>query len=146
MVAAVAFLLALPVLAAETITPIADILKNRDLANGRNFCVVGKPVEIKEKVGEVTGKHLFRGKIDDGTGQLTLFAYGRFPAIHIGEAIEVCGKYTKFYLSKGNNPYHNQIEARAILKGKMISAGLVDIVNGEVAVRPKKRAPGPPSP
>lgn len=144
--AAALLLLSLSASATETITPISAILKNRDLANGRNFCVVGKPVEIKEKVGEVTGKHLFRGKIDDGTGQLTLFAYGKFPAIILGEAIEVCGKYTKFYLSKGNNAYHNQIEARAILKGKMISAGLVDIVNGEVMLRPKKPAPAPPAP
>ncbi|MEQ1917909.1 MAG: hypothetical protein ABL955_01810, partial [Elusimicrobiota bacterium] len=93
--AALLALLALPA-AAETITPISDILKNRERANGRNFCVVGKPVEIDQRVGRVTGKHLFRGKIDDGTGRLEIFAFGYFPPVALGERIEVCGKYNRF--------------------------------------------------
>jgi hypothetical protein len=137
-------LLALPAAAAaETITPIADILRNRDWANGKNFCVVGKPVEITEKYGEVTGKHLFRGKIDDGTGRLVLFSYGNFPAVALGEAIEVCGRYDKFKVSKGNKNYHNQIEARVILKGKLIASGAVE-VGESIVLAAKKPAPPPP--
>lgn len=142
--AALLAVLALPVSAeVETITPIGDILRNRERANGRNFCVVGKPIEINSKVGEVTGKHLFRGKISDGTGVLVLFAYGQFPSISFGETIEVCGRYDKFYLSKGNNGYHNQIRASAILKGKGIASGRVKL--GEtVMLADRKAAPPPP--
>lgn len=145
MLSAASLLLALtsPVFA-ETITPIAGILANRDRANGRNFCVVGKPVEINQKVGEVTGKHLFRGKIDDGTGRLVLFAYGNFPSVSLGEAIEVCGRYDKFYLSKGSNGYHNQLKAALILKGKNIAADRVNL--GEIITLRAKQDGGPPAP
>lgn len=137
--------LALAASATETITPISHILRNRDLANGRNFCVVGKPVKITEKVGEVTGKHLFRGILSDGTGQLMIFAYGNFPRVSLGEAIEVCGRFSKFYLSKGNNGYHNQLEAAAILKGKLIASGAVEIGETITAVSQRK-ASGPQAP
>lgn len=130
--------------AVETITPVGDILKNREAANGRNFCVVGKPVSIKEKTGEVTGKHLFRGMLDDGTGQIMIFAYGNFPRVSLGEAIEVCGRFNKFYLSKGNNGYHNQLEAAAILKGRMIASGSIEL--GETIRARPKTASAPPRP
>ncbi len=130
--------------AAETITPVETILKNRDAANGRHFCVVGKPVITENKVGRVTGKHLFRGKIDDGTGTLELFAFGRFPAVATGELIEVCGKFHKYYLHRHGVGYHDEIVAEAILKGKGIGAGLVEITpKGIVAGNKKAGAPAP---
>ncbi len=113
------------VVSAETITPISSILANRDRANGRNFCVVGIPIEIKQKFGEVTNKHLFRGRISDGTGELILFAYGNFPILSGGEKIEACGRFDKFYVSPSKKHYHNQLKATAILKGNGINAGLV---------------------
>jgi hypothetical protein len=137
-------LLALPASAAvETITPISDILRNRDWANGKNFCVVGKPVSIEEKFGKVTGKHLFRGKLDDGTGTLELFAFGYFPPVAVGEAIEVCGRYDKFRFHKNNVGYHNEIEAVAILKGKGIASGAI-VVGDTITAAPRKSAPPPP--
>ena len=142
---AAALLLALAASApAETITPIDAVLKNRDAANGRHFCVVGKPVITENKVGRVTGKHLFRGKIDDGTGTLELFAFGRFPSVATGELIEVCGKFHKYYMHRHGVAYHDEIVAEAILKGKGIAAGLVEITPKGIVAGNKKA--GPPSP
>ncbi len=132
--------LALPASAAvETITPVADIFRNRERANGRNFCVVGKPVEIDQRIGRVTGKHLFRGKLDDGTGQLQIFAFGRFPPVALDERIEVCGKYNRFKIHRNGVGYHDEIEAVAILKGKGIAAG--SVVIGETISAAPKPAP-----
>lgn len=131
--------------AVETITPMGDILKNREWANGRNFCVVGKPVEMDERIGRVTGKHLFRGKVDDGTGRLEIFAFGYFPPVALGELIEVCGKYNRFKVHRNGVGYHDEIEAVAILKGKGIAAG--KIVLGEtITAAPKKKSAAPPPP
>jgi len=140
-----AVVLAISVSAAvvETITPTGDILKDRDRANGRNFCVVGTPAAINQKFGEVTGKHLFRGKIDDGTGALILFSYGSFPVLAVGEKIEACGRFDKFYVSPSKKHYHNQLKASIILKGKGIASGLVE-VGEKITVRPQK--PEPPRP
>lgn len=122
---------------AETITPIASILANRDAANGRTFCVVGVPVEIKQKFGEVTNKHLFRGRINDGTGELILFSYGSFPVLATGEKIEACGRFDKFYISPSKKHYHNQLKAAIILKGSGIAAGMVEVGDSiKVAKKP----------
>lgn len=72
--------------AIEPITKIGAILKNRDLANGKWFCVVGVPTITESKIGRVTGKHLFRGRLDDGTGTLEMFAFGHFPKVASGNA------------------------------------------------------------
>lgn len=148
MTLAAALLLALAgsAAAAETITPIGAILKNRDRENGRHFCVVGKPVITEDKVGRVTGKHLFRGKIDDGTGVLELFAFGSFPPVASGELIEVCGKYHKFYLHRHGVGYHDEIVAAAILKGKGIASGMVEVTGTGIVPGKKKSKAAPPSP
>jgi hypothetical protein len=123
--------------AVEPITPMGDILKNRESWNGRSFCVVGKPVEMDERIGRVTGKHLFRGKIDDGTGRLEIFAFGHFPSVALGERIEVCGKYNRFKIHRNGVGYHDEIEAVAILKGAGIAAGKV-IVGKTITLAPKE--------
>lgn len=148
MTLAASLLLALagPAAAAETITSIGLILKNRDAANGRHFCVVGRPVITEDKVGRVTGKHLFRGRIDDGTGALELFAFGRFPPVASGELIEVCGKFHKYYLHRHGVGYHNEIVAEAILKGKGIAAGKVEITPRGIVAGTKGKRPAPPAP
>ena len=131
--ALLALLLALPAsAAAEPITKAGDILKNRDAVNGHAVCVVGKAVSIEQRYGTVTGKHLFRANFDDGTGTLIIFNYGHFPKIQIGELIEVCGRYDKSYTSPSGNIYKNQLTTAAILKGKGISAGLLDIVGDKI--------------
>jgi len=86
----------------EAITPIDVILKHRNAANGRHFCVIGAPTITENKIGRMTGKQLFRGQIDDGKGKLEFFAFGNFPPIKAG----VVG---------------------AILKGAGMAAGLVEI-------------------
>lgn len=134
---------------AEAITRAADILQDRDAADGRNFCVVGKPVAIDQRFGRATGKHLFRGKLDDGTGRLEIFAFGYFPPVGLGESIEVCGRYNKSKLHKNGLVYSDEIEAAAILKGKGIASGAVEV--GE-SVTPRAKAVAsaqaavPPSP
>jgi len=144
--AVVLLLLAGPAAATETITPIGDILKNRERVNGQHVCVVGKPVITENKVGRVTGKHLFRGGIADGTGVLALFAFGNFPTVASGELIEVCGKYHKFYLHRHGVGYHNEIVAAAILKGRGIASGMVEITAAGIVPRQmkKKAVPSPP--
>lgn len=143
---AVLLQLAGPAAAAEMITPIVDILKNRERMNGRYVCVVGEPVITENKIGRVTGKHLFRGGIDDETGALALFAFGKFPIIASGELIEVCGKYRKFYLYRHGVGYHNEIGAAAILKGSGIASGMVEITGAGIVPRKKKRSAVPPPP
>lgn len=132
--------------AAETITPVADILRNRDRSNGRHFCVVGKPVITENTVGRVTGKRLFRGTLSDGTGALALFAFGQFPPVAGGEPIEVCGKYHKYYLHRHGVGYHDEIVAAAILKGKGIASGMVAITAEGVVAGAAARKAGPASP
>jgi hypothetical protein len=124
----------------EAITPVGDILKNRDRSNGASFCVVGKPVEMDERVGRATGKHLFRGKLDDGTGRVEIFAFGWFPPVALGEKIEVCGKFNRFKIHRNGVGYHDEIEAAAILKGKGIASGLV-VVGKTVVMAPKEKKP-----
>ncbi|MDX6769592.1 MAG: hypothetical protein SF051_08680 [Elusimicrobiota bacterium] len=111
----------------EAITPIGAILKNRDLANGRHFCVVGLPTVTENKVGRVTGKHLFRGQLDDGTGKLEFFAFGRFPRVTVGERVEMCGKYHKYNLHRHGVGFADELVVAAMLKGAGIGAGLVEV-------------------
>jgi len=129
--------------AAEMITPIGFILANRDRLNGRSFCVVGIPVEMRQRFGEVTNKHLFRGKLSDGTGELILFSYGSFPILAAGEKIEACGRFDKFYVSPSKKTYRNQLKASVILKGPGIAAGLVQIVGDQITVAKKPAVPAP---
>lgn len=141
MPAALLLALALGASAAETpiepITKIGAILKNRDLANGRHFCVVGAPTVTENKIGRVTGKHLFRGQLDDGTGKLEFFAFGRFPKVETGERVEMCGKFHKYYLHRHGVGYSNELVVAAILKGDGIAAGRVMLGPDGVRARPK---------
>lgn len=123
--------------AVEPITKIGAILKNRDLANGKHFCVVGLPTVTENKIGRVTGKHLFRGQIDDGTGKLEFFAFGRFPKVETGERVEMCGKFHKYYLHRHGVGYSNELVVAAILKGDGIAAGRVVLGPDGVRARPK---------
>ena len=145
---ALAFI-ALPA-AADPITKAGDILKNRDVMDGRSVCVIGKVVSVNEKFGQVTGKHLFRGTLNDATGSVMIFSYGYFPKIALGETIEVCGRFAKTYVSPSKNVYQNQVTTAAILKDRGINAGLVDIIDDKVVANAKgtRSAQGvrPPSP
>lgn len=126
-----------PAPAVEPITRIDAILKNRELSNGRYFCVAGAPTVTENKVGRVTGKHLFRGQIDDGTGKLEFFAFGKFPLVREGERIELCGKYHKFKLHRHGVGFADEIVVEAMLKGANIGAGRVELGPGGVRLRPK---------
>jgi hypothetical protein len=121
----------------EPITAVSAILKNRDQANGRRFCVVGVPTVTYNRVGRVTGKLLFRGQLDDGTGKLEFFAFGKFPAVSTGERVEICGKFHKHYLHRNGVGVSNEIIAEAILKGAGIAAGKVEL--GPNGVRARKK-------
>ncbi len=116
-----------PAPSVEPIVKIGVILKNRDRANGHHFCVVGLPTVTENKVGRVTGKHLFRGQLDDGTGKLEFFAFGSFPPVLPGERVEMCGKFHKYNLHRHNVGYANELVVAAILKGPGIAAGLVEL-------------------
>jgi hypothetical protein len=130
-----------PAPAVEPIARIGAILKNRDRANGRDFCVVGLPTVTENKIGRVTGKHLFRGQIDDGTGKLEFFAFGSFPRVQPGERVEMCGKFHKYNLHRHNVGYTNELVVAAILKGPGIAAGLVEIGPDGVRHRAKPASP-----
>lgn len=149
MLLAAALALALPV-SAEPISRAADVLKNRDALEGHTICAVGKIVDLDERYGKVTGKHLFRAKLDDGTGILQVFAFGFFPKVSNGEPVEACGRFNKAKRHKNGVIYPNEIEAVAILKGKGIAAGLLDIVDDRVVTKaktaPSAQAVKPPSP
>lgn len=130
--AAAALLLSLtaagePSPAVEPIAPIGTLLKNRDRANGRYFCVVGAPTVTENKVGRVTGKHLFRGQLDDGTGKLEFFAFGKFPLVKEGERVEMCGRFHKFKLHRHGVGFNNELVVEVMLKGANIAAGLVEV-------------------
>lgn len=131
-----ALLLAAPA-AADPITRAGDVLKNRDALNGRSVCVVGKATKLEERFGTVTGKHLFRGKFDDGTGELVIFNYGHFPKIAPDEPFQACGRFLKSYTSPSGKVYLNQITTSVILKGAGMNSGLVDIVDGRIVPKAK---------
>ncbi len=135
----IALLLALPA-SADPITKAGDVLKNRDALHGRSVCVVGKADKMEERFGTVTGKHLFRGKFTDGTGELIVFNYGHFPKIAPGEPFQACGRFLKSYTAPSGNIYLNQITTSVILKGSGINAGLVDIVDGRIVPQAKGKA------
>lgn len=118
--------------AVEPIAPIGALLKNRDRANGRYFCVVGTPTVTENKVGRVTGKHLFRGQLDDGSGRLEFFAFGRFPLVKEGERVEMCGRFHKFKLHRHGVGFNNELVVEVMLKGANIAAGLVEVKPGGV--------------
>lgn len=142
-------LLALPA-SADPITKAGDILKNRDAMDGRAVCLVGKTKSVEERYGKVTGQHLFRGKFDDGTGEVLIFSYGFFPKIAVGETIEVCGRYAKAYVAPSKVIYKDQIAITVLLKDKGINAGKVDIVGDKVVAAGKgtstAQATRPPAP
>jgi hypothetical protein len=116
-----------PAPAVEAITRVDLILKNRDAFNGRHFCVVGAPTITENKIGRVTGNHLFRGQLDDGTGKLEFFAFGSFPPLKADERVEMCGKFHKYNLHRHGIGFSNELVVGAILKGAGIAAGLVEI-------------------
>lgn len=142
-------LLALPA-SADPISKAGDILKNRETMDGRSVCLIGKVKSVEERYGKVTGQHLFRGKLDDGTGEVLIFSYGFFPKVAIGETIEVCGRYAKAYLAPSKVIYKDQIAVKALLKDKGINAGKVDIVGDQVVAAGKGTATAqstrPPTP
>lgn len=123
----------------EAIAPIGVILKNRDRANGRYFCVAGLPTVTENKVGRVTGKHIFRGQLDDGTGKLEFFAFGRFPAMKAGERVEMCGRFHKFKLHRHGVGFSNELVVEVMLKGANIGAGLVELKPDGVRYRGKPK-------
>jgi hypothetical protein len=129
--------------AVEPITRIELILKARDAANGRHFCVVGMPTVTENKIGRVTGKHLFRGQLDDGTGKLEFFAFGKFPPVQAGERVEMCGQYHKFKLHRHGVGFHDELVVAAMFKGAAIASGRVEIGPDGLRTR-KKAAPGTP--
>ncbi len=149
MIAALLLTLALPA-SAETISRAADVLRDRESLDGHTICATGKVVDLEEKFGRATGKHLFRAKIDDGTGILQVFAFGYFPKIASGEPIEACGRFNKAKLHKNGQIYKDEIEAVAVLKGTGIGAGLLDIVGDRVVPRARTvvsaQAARPPAP
>lgn len=149
MLAGLVLALALPA-AAEPITPAGDAVKGRDALDGRALCAAGKVVELDERFGRVTGKHLFRAKLDDGTGVLQIFAFGFFPKVADGERIEACGRFNKAKRHKNGVVYENEIEVVSILKGAGIGAGKVEIVGDRVVPVAKGKvsaqASKPPSP
>lgn len=136
MIASLLLTLALPA-SAETLTRAGDVLRDRDSLDGRTICVTGKVVDLEEKFGRATGKHLFRAKLDDGTGVLQVFAFGYFPKIAPGEPIEACGRFNKAKLHKNGVIYKDEVEAVAVLKGTGIGAGLLDIVGDRIVPRAK---------
>ncbi len=149
MIGALLLAFALPA-SAETISKAADVLRDRDALDGRTICATGKVVDLDEKFGRATGKHLFRAKIDDGTGILQVFAFGYFPKITAGEPIEACGRFNKAKRHRNGVIYKDEIEAVAVLKGAGIGAGLLDIVGDRVVPRAKTvasaQAARPPTP
>jgi hypothetical protein len=122
----------------EPITRIELILKARESSNGRHYCVVGMPTVTENKVGRVTGKHLFRGQIDDGTGKLEFFAFGKFPPLKAGERVEMCGQYHKFKLHRHGIGFHDELVVAAMFKGAAIATGRVEIAPSGIVVRKKK--------
>jgi hypothetical protein len=122
----------------EPITRIELILKARESSNGRHYCVVGMPTVTENKVGRVTGKHLFRGQIDDGTGKLEFFAFGKFPPVQAGERVEMCGQYHKFKLHRHGIGFHDELVVAAMFKGAAIATGRVEIAPSGIVVRKKK--------
>lgn len=124
--------------APEVLSPMGDVVKNRDRVNGRFICVAGATTLTENKVGRVTGKHLFRGQIDDGTGKLEFFAFGTFPPIRAGERVEMCGKFHKFNLHKHGVGFNNELVVSAMVKGAAIGAGLVELRPDGVSYRRKK--------
>lgn len=124
----------------EPITRIELILKSREASNGRHYCVVGTPTVTENKVGRVTGKHLFRGQIDDGTGKLEFFAFGRFPPLQAGERVEMCGQYHKFKLHRHGVGFHDELVVAAMFKGAAIASGRVELGPAGLKVR-KQKAP-----
>ncbi|UPT72488.1 MAG: OB-fold nucleic acid binding domain-containing protein [Elusimicrobiota bacterium] len=142
-------LLALPA-SAETITAAGDLIKDRETWDGHSACAAGRVVELDERFGRVTGKHLFRAKIDDGTGVVQVFAFGHFPKLAPGERIEACGRFNKAKLHKNGVTYENEIEAVVVLRGAGVGAGLVDIIGDRVVPRARGKASAqsavPPAP
>lgn len=122
----------------ETISAAGDVVKNRDRVNGRFICVAGTATVTENKVGRVTGKHLFRGQLDDGTGKLEFFAFGSFPAIQPGERVEMCGKFHKFNLHKHGVGFNNELVVSAMVKGAAIGSGLIELRPDGVSYRRKK--------
>lgn len=127
--------------AVEPIVKIGTLLKNRDRANGRDFCVVGMPTVTENKIGRVTGKHLFRGQLDDGTGKLEFFAFGRFPPVLAGERVEMCGRFHKYNLHRHGVGYVNELVVAAMVKGAGIATGLVELGPDGVRHRGKPAQP-----
>ena len=126
---------------AEPITPIDRILRDTDASDGRNFCVLGLPTQVAEKYTSSTKRHRFRTVLDDGTGKLMVFAFGYFPDVAEDERIEVCGLFYKRRLKHNGRAYHNELDARAILRGKAMAAGGVSIGKDVVVDARKPTAP-----
>ncbi len=147
--ALVLLLLALPA-SAELLAKPGDVVRDREILDGHSLCVSGKVADLDEKFGKATGKHLFRAKLDDGSGVVQVFAFGYFPKIAPGETVEACGRFNKTKLHKNGLTYKDEIEAVVVLKGPGMGAGLVEIVGDRVVARAKgtvsAQASRPPEP
>lgn len=145
-----ALLLAAP-LAAETITPVADILQDKKRYDRRWLCIVGKTSEVDPEVSPVRHHQYWTAKLKDDAASIVLFAYG-LPPFKSGDVIEACGIFARLKKAQSTGEiFRDEFNVTNILQGPSIKAGKVRItdkgivaVSGGKEVAPQYKDPAQP--
>lgn len=114
---------------AETITPIAELLKNKKAYDRIFSCIAGTSSVLFTKVSH-HGHPYFTVFLSEGDAKVKVFAYGQ-PPFKEGEKIEACGVFTveKHHSSR---IFFDQFNAKNILRGEAIGAGRVVLSRSDV--------------
>jgi hypothetical protein len=111
-------------LAAEEITPIASLLKNKAAFDRKFCCVAGKTSTLFTKVSRHAHPY-FTIWVSEGEDKVKVFGYGKPPFVE-GEKIEACGVFSQEY-HHSSRIFYDQISAKVILRGDEIGKGKVEL-------------------
>jgi hypothetical protein len=115
-------ILAAAPLAAEVITPLATLIKNKKTYDKKWLCVADKTSTLFTKVSHNAHPY-FTVWLGDGDNRIKVFAYGKPPFVE-GDRIEACGMFTQ-EKHHGSRIFFDEISAQVILRDKAIGADQV---------------------
>jgi hypothetical protein len=121
--------------AAENITPVATVMRDKKTFDHQWLCLQGKAAQVDPQVSPVKHHQYWTAKLQDDMASIILFAYG-LPPFKNGETIEACGIFARLKKAQSTGEvFHDEFNVTNVLKGPSIGAGKVKITpTGIVAV------------
>lgn len=116
-------------LAAEQLTPIGVLLKNKKAYDRKFCCIAGKTATLFTKVSRHANPY-FTVWLFDGNDKIKVFAFGK-PPFSEGERIEACGVFAIQH-EVSTRVFYDELSAKVILRTDAIGKDRVVLTPTDV--------------